>query len=196
MSEQVNTPSNQVQLPKDCGNNCNHHNHHACCRSHHRIGRFIGLLVILGIGFMAGKSFGFEHGWCHESSPDFISGKPIDSDKISKMAVKRIDHMLTDVDASKEQKAKAIEIVKNSVLNGTSLADTLRNNHLKMMALLSAKEIDKVAIEELRSNQSKTMDELSKQATQTMVDVAEVLSPEQRTKLSEKLAKHGDWMHN
>ena len=192
MNEQVNTPSNQQQQP----NSCNNQYPHRHCHGPRRIGRFFGLLVILGIGFMAGKSFGFEHGWCHEGPPGFVSGRPIDAEQMSKMAEKRIDHMLAEVDASKEQKSKAEEIVKKSVLNGAALADTLRDNHQKMLALLSAKEIDKVALETLRANQSKTMDELSKQATQTMIDVAEVLSPEQRSKLSEKLAKHGDWMHN
>ena len=192
MSEQVNTPSNQQPQP----NNCNNNHHHHCCRGPHRIGRFIGLLVILGIGFMAGKSFGFDHGWCHEGSPDFISGKPIDSAQMIKVAEKRIDHMLTEIDASKEQKAKAVEVVKKSILNGTPLADTLRSNHQKMIALLSAKEIDKVAVEQLRTNQSKAIDDLSKQATQAMLEIAEVLSPDQRAKLSEKLSKRGDWMHN
>jgi Spy/CpxP family protein refolding chaperone len=32
--------------------------------------------------------------------------------------------------------------------------------------------------------------------TQTMLAVAEVLTPEQRAKLSEKMTKHGGWMHN
>jgi Spy/CpxP family protein refolding chaperone len=145
---------------------------------------------------MAGKSFGFEHGWCHEGSPGFASGKPIDPEQMSKMAEKQLDHLLSEVDATKEQKAKATEIVKKSVAIGAPIAEQMRSNHLKMMTLLSSKEIDKAAIEQLRVDQLKTMDEASKHMTQTMLAIAEVLTPEQRAKFSEKMAKHGGWMHN
>jgi Spy/CpxP family protein refolding chaperone len=166
------------------------------CHGKHRMGRFIGLLVILGIGFMAGKSFGFEHGWCHQGAPGFASGKPINPEQMSKMAEKRLEHLLSEVDANKEQKAKAAEIIKKSVAAGAPTAEQMRANHQKMMALLSSKEIDKAAVEQLRIDQLKTMDEVSKHMTQTILEIAEVLTPEQRAKLSEKLAKHGGWMHN
>jgi Spy/CpxP family protein refolding chaperone len=145
---------------------------------------------------MAGKSFGFEHGWCHDGPVNFVSGKPIDSAQLSKMAEKRIEHMLSEVDASKEQQAKATEIVKKSVLNGVPLADQMRDNHQKILTLLNAKEIDKPAIEQLRGEQVKTMDEISKQMTQTILAIAELLTPEQRAKLAENMSKHGGWIHN
>jgi Spy/CpxP family protein refolding chaperone len=145
---------------------------------------------------MAGKSFGFEHGWCHDGPASFVSGKPVDPEQMSKMAEKRIDHMLSEVDASKEQKAKATEIVKKSVLNGAPLAEQMRGNHEKILTLLKAKEIDKAAVEQLRIEQLKTMDEISKQMTQTMLAVAELLTPEQRAKIAENMTKHGGWMHN
>lgn len=195
MTEQ-NTTTNQNE-PNN--GSCHHRTGSGrSCHGKHRVGRFIGLLVILGIGFMAGKSFGFgaEHGWCHEGAPSFFSGKPIDQEKMSQMAGKHIEHMLAEVDASKEQKTKASEIVKKSVLNGAPLLEQMRDNHQKVFTLLKAKEIDKAAIEQLRTEQLKTMDEMSKQMTQTMLAIAELLTPEQRDKLSEKMAKHGDWMHN
>ena len=194
MNEQDTTTTNQTEQKNGCCHNYHYSVHH--CHGKHRFARFIGMMAILGIGFMAGKCFAFEHGWCHDGQPGFISGKPIDPEQLSKMADKRIEHMLSEVDASKEQIAKAAEIVKKSVLSGAPLAEQMRGNHQKMMALLSAKEIDKVAVEQLRVDQLKTMDEISKQVTQTMLSVAELLTPEQRTKLSEKMTKHGAWMHN
>ncbi len=194
MNEQVTTPPNQPDQNGGCCHNRNRSDRH--CHGRHRIGRFIGLLVVLGIGFMAGKSFGSEHGWCHEGAPGFASSKPIDPEQMSKMAEKRLDHLLSEVDASKEQKAKAAEIVKKSVATGAPIAEQIRSNHQKMMALLSSKEIDKTAIEQLRVDQLKTIEEASKHMTQTMLAIAEVLTPEQRAKFSEKMAKHDDWMHN
>jgi Spy/CpxP family protein refolding chaperone len=65
-----------------------------------------------------------------------------------------------------------------------------------MLTLLKAKEIDKAAIEQLRVEQLKTMDEVSKHMTQTILAVADLLTPEQRAKLAENMSKHGGWMHN
>jgi Spy/CpxP family protein refolding chaperone len=194
MNEQVTTPPTQPEQNNNCCHNRPGTGRH--CHGKHRLGRFIGLLVILGIGFMAGKSFGFEHGWCHEGAPGFASGKPINPEQMSKMAEKRLDHLLSEVDATKEQKAKAAEIIKKSVASGAPTAEQLRGNHQKMMALLSSKEIDKAAVEQLRVDQLKTMDEVSKHMTQTILEIAEILTPEQRAKLSEKMAKHGGWMHH
>ncbi len=140
MTEQDTTATNQPEQKSGCCHNQRHSDRH--CHGKHRIGRFIGLLAILGIGFMAGKSFGFEHGWCHDGASNFLSGKPVDPEQMSKMAEKRIEHMLSEVDASKEQKAKAAEIVKKSVLNGAPLADQMRSNHEKILTQLKAKEID------------------------------------------------------
>jgi len=189
MTEQNTTLNNQTEKKNNCCSNRN-------CHGKHRIGRFIGLLAILGIGFMAGKSFGFEHGWCHEGPTNFLSGKPVDPEQMSKMAEKHIDHMLSTVDASKEQKTKAGEIVKKSVLNGAPLAEQMRANHEKLLTQMKAKEIDTAAIEQLRIDQLKTMDEISKQMTQTLLAIAELLTPEQRAKLAENMSKHGGWMHN
>ena len=194
MNEQDTNATNQTEQKNGCGHN--RHNSGQHCHGKHRFARFIGILAILGIGFMAGKCFAFGHGWCHEGPSDFISGKAIDSEKMSKMAEKHIEHLLSEVDASKEQKAQAVDIVKKSVLNGAPLAEQMRGNHQKILALLNAKDIDKAAIEQLRVEQLKSMDEISKQMTQTMLAVAEVLTPEQRAKLSEKMTKHGGWMHN
>jgi Spy/CpxP family protein refolding chaperone len=192
MTEQDTTTTNPTEQKN--GRCQQHSDRH--CHGKRRVGRFIGLLAILGIGFMAGKSFGFEHGWCHDRAADFASAKSIDPEQISKMAEKRIDHMLSKVDASKEQKAKAAEIVKKSVLNGAPLAEQMRGNHEKILTLLKAKEIDKAAIEQLRIDQSKTMDDISKQMTQTILAIAELLTPEQRAKLVDDINRHGDWMHN
>ena len=194
MNEQDTTATNQAEQKNGCCHQHNHSNRH--CHGKHRIGRFVGLLAIIGIGFMAGKSFGSEHGWCHEGPANFASGKPIDAGQMSKMAERRIEHMLSEVDASKDQKAKAAEIVKKSVENAAPLAEQMRGNHEKLLTLLKAKEIDKAAVEQLRIEQLKAMDEVSKQMTQTMLALAELLTPEQRAKLAENMTKHGGWMHN
>jgi len=100
------------------------------------------------------------------------------------------------VKANDAQKAQATAIVKASVEKGAPLAEKLRGNHEQMRKLMSAATIDKAAIETLRAEQIKLVDEASKLATQTMQDIAEVLTPEQRAKLAEKMEKRHGWMHH
>jgi Spy/CpxP family protein refolding chaperone len=120
----------------------------------------------------------------------------MDAEMMDKMAQKRVQHLLSEVDASKEQKAKASEIVKLSVQKGEPLAKQMHDNHQKFKGLLQAKVIDKAAVEQFRADQMKSMEDASKQMTQTLLDIAELLTPEQRVKLSEKMDKHGGWMHH
>ena len=125
-----------------------------------------------------------------------MSGKPVDAERMGKFADKRMQHMLSEVKASDAQKEKASAIVKASLTKGAPLAEKMRDNHVQLRKLMSAATLDKAAIETLRAEQVKLVDEASKLATQTMQDVAEVLTPEQRTKLAEKMEQRHGWMHH
>ncbi len=198
MSEQTTTTQDTNTENKDrcCGSNRHEHR----CHGGHRgrcFGKFLGIMLVFGLGFFAGKSFACEPGWGHHGGPEaFMSGKPVDVEQANKFADKRMQHMLKEVKASDEQKAKASAIVKASVEKGAPLAEKMRDNHVQMRKLMSAATIDKAAIEALRAEQVKLVDEASKLATQTMQDVAEVLTPEQRAKLAEKMEQRGGWMHH
>lgn len=123
-----------------------------------------------------------------------MAGKPMDTERMGKFADKRMQHMLDEVKASDAQKSKAAGIVKASLTKGAPLAEKMRDNHVQMRKLMAAATLDKAAIETLRVEQMKLADEASKLMTQTMQEVAEVLTPEQRAKLEEKMGKRG-WMH-
>ena len=199
MKEQNNNTTSVNTSTGESDNKCASHrktcgdNH---CGGRHRLGRFVGLIALLGIGFLAGNAFSSESDWRHHGHG---AGGAIDIDKVSKMAGKRLQHMLDDVDASDEQKAKATEIVKQSLTDGAPMAKQLRDSRQQFGKLLAAPTLDKAAIEKLRAEQIRGADEISKLAMQTIVDVAEVLTPEQRTKLAEKMAKRMEhrrgWMH-
>lgn len=196
MSEQTpNTQDTNKETQGRCGGRHEHH-----CHSGHRgrcFGKVLGIMLVFGLGFFAGKSYACEPGFGHHGGPEaFMSGKPMDVEQMNKFAEKGVKHMLDDVKANDEQKAKATAIVKASVEKGAPLADKLRGNHEQMRKLMSAATIDKAAIEALRAEQIKLADEASKLATQTMQDIAEVLTPEQRAKLAEKMEKRHGWMHH
>ncbi|MDD5471497.1 MAG: hypothetical protein PHP05_06240 [Sideroxydans sp.] len=48
----------------------------------------------------------------------------------------------------------------------------------------------------MRAEQIKLADDASKRMTSTMLAVADVLTPEQRAKLAEKMEKRRGWMHH
>jgi Spy/CpxP family protein refolding chaperone len=198
MSEQITTTQDTNTEGKDrC---CGSHRHERHCHGGHRgrcFGKVLGIMLVFSLGFFAGKSYACEPGWGHHEGPEaFMSGKPMDVEQMNKFADKRTQHMLDEVKASDTQKAKASAIVKASVEKGAPLAEKLRDNHHQIGKLMSAATIDKAAIEALRAEQIKLMDETSKLATQTMQDIAEVLTPEQRAKLAEKMGKRHGWMHH
>ncbi|MFA6015657.1 MAG: Spy/CpxP family protein refolding chaperone [Gallionellaceae bacterium] len=198
MNEQTTTTqdSNTVNKDRCCGSNGHEHR----CHGGHRgrcIGKVLGVMLMFGLGFFAGKSFACEPGFGHHGGPQaFMSGKPLDVEQANKFADKRMQRLLKEVKASDAQKAKAGEIVKASVAKGAPLADKMRDNHVQMRKLMSAATLDKATIEALRAEQIKLADEASKLMTQTMQDVAEVLTPEQRAKLADKMEQRHGWLHH
>lgn len=204
MSEQENTEIKDNVVDGKSNNEargrCGHHHHHRDCGNGHHcrggrgIGKFIAMLVIFGLGFFAGHAYSCEHGG-RGGPAAFMSGMPFDAERVGKFADKRLLEALDDVKANDEQKAKASEIIKASLSQGVPLAEKIRDNHQQFAKLMSAATLDKTAIEALRAEQMNLVDEASKLATQTAQDVAELLTPEQRSKFAERAGKHRGWMH-
>lgn len=161
---------------------------------YHRVRSFgKALMAVLAVSGLAACG----HGW-HDGGPAaFMSGKPVDAERMSKFADKRLQHMLDEVKASDAQKAKASEIAKTTVAKGVPLAEKMRDNHQQLGKLMLAATLDKAAIETLRAEQMRLADEVSKLATQTILEISELLTPEQRAKLAEKMEKrHGGKHHS
>ena len=184
MSDQTNTQETNNETRGCCSSKQDHH-----CRRGHRVARVIGILAVFGIGFLSSQVMACGHGMGHGGPEAFTSGKPMDAKHMGKFADKRMQHMLDEVKASDAQKEKASVIVKASLEKGAPLAEKMRDNHVQMRKLMSAATLDKAAIEAMRVEQIKLADEVSKQMTSTMLAVAEVLTPEQRAQLAEKMEK-------
>ncbi len=97
-----------------------------------------------------------------------------------------VSWMLADIDATAEQKAKIAAIVKKT--SGELLP--MRKQHMEArrqsIALLSAATIDRAKLEKLRAEQLQLGESTSKLLLQSMIEGAEVLTPEQRTKIAAK----------
>ena len=65
----------------------------------------------------------------------------------------------------------------------------------KQMAVLTAPTVDAAAAESVRQQMLAQHDAMSKQMTQTMVAVANVLTPEQRAKFAERMKQRAEHRH-
>jgi periplasmic protein CpxP/Spy len=108
----------------------------------------------------------------------------IDS-RIEAMTARR----LADIDATAEQKSRITTIMKGAANDLSSLRGQGRDLRRKSMALLSAPTIDRAQLEALRVQQVQLHETVSRRMLQAMADAAEVLTPEQRAKLAERMQK-------
>jgi Spy/CpxP family protein refolding chaperone len=149
------------------------------------IATLIGSLA-LGAGASA-----FAHGpggW-HGGRGGFCAmhGGPIDPETAAKRAEFRVKFMLNEVGASEAQQAKAAEIVRAAATELAPLREKHRTARREAIEFLSQPTIDRNGLEALRAEQMRLADAVSKRMVQTMADVAEVLTPEQRAALAEKM---------
>lgn len=100
--------------------------------------------------------------------------------------------MFDKVDASDDQKAQARAIVSHAVDDLVPLVQEHRQGREALVAELTKAEIDPAAIERIRVTQMELVDRASKDLVGTLAELADVLSPEQRTELLE-MAKR---LHN
>ncbi|MBG6207471.1 Spy/CpxP family protein refolding chaperone [Labrenzia sp. EL_126] len=108
-------------------------------------------------------------------------------DDIKERLTRIVRHVAIEIDATPEQQTEIVSIV-------TPVALGMKENHREfasvsenLRALLLAQEIDRVAIEALRAEKLAVADEISKTLTAMIVDVAAVLTPEQRAQLDERI---------
>ncbi len=107
----------------------------------------------------------------------------------------RVERMFTEVGASDEQKARAREIVQASMAEMQAMRPVNREGMTEMRALLSAETIDRERIEQHRAARHAQAEQRSKLMTRTLADLAEVLTPAQRSEAAKSLIRMGGGHH-
>lgn len=109
------------------------------------------------------------------------------------MAGRHLDRMLDRVDATDEQRAKIRDISRAARNDVEKLTDVLQPLRKSAVDALAAPTVDRATVEGIRTRLSGVTDEISKRVTTAMLDVAQVLTPEQRAKIGEdmKSRRHG-----
>lgn len=98
-----------------------------------------------------------------------------------------LKHMFVEMNATPEQQQRITPIVKQAITDLAPLRKQLQGTREQAMGLMSAEQIDRAAIEQLRASRLQSADTISRRMTQAMADIAEVLTPEQRKALAERM---------
>ena len=98
-----------------------------------------------------------------------------------------IDHMLDGLNASDAQRSQIKQIAAQAAADLKAQAAAGRGQRQRGMQIFTAPTVDAAAAEQLRQQMLQQHDQMSRRVTQAMVAVANVLTPEQRAKVGERM---------
>lgn len=131
-----------------------------------------GVLVVV----TALSACGHRHHRTHEG---------VSPERVTKM----VDKVFSRVDASDDQKSRISTIANKAVIELKPMRQSIRQARTEAMTLLSADPIDRGAIDGLRAQQMETANLASTVMSEALADIAEVLTPEQRLQVHDKLSE-------
>lgn len=152
----------------------------------------LGGVAVAAMAAFAGVAVHAESGpgMMRDGGPGWMMGKPgtpIPVDRIER----RADKMLKKLDATPEQTSKVHAIIEAAAKDFDAARKTTTGGPDSVRKLLSAPQVDRAAVETLRTQHLAEMDQTSKVVTKALVDMADVLTPEQRMKLASMQMEHG-----
>ncbi len=126
-------------------------------------------------------NYGGGHGGHHKGLSD-LSDEELEA-RIERM----VKHVAIEIDATEEQQNRITALVTAAAKDLKPVHDRLRATGKEIHDLLLADPIDRTALEKLRAERLAEAETISKNLVGALADVAEVLSPEQRKVLDERI---------
>jgi len=130
----------------------------------------------------------------HHRSPDHGPGghgpRAMSPERVDARMDRMAERLVRWVDGTADQKERIAAIGKAAAKDLRDLRGQGGDLHRRAMDLLKAQSIDRAAIEDLRSQQMAVADAVSRRTSAALADTAEVLTPEQRIKLAERMQSH------
>lgn len=144
--------------------------------------------VATGIGLRAWAQAGGPGGW-HRAG---FMGAPLDPAMLDAHLDRLLKHLYVEIDATDAQKQQLAPIVKSAARDLLPVRAQMHDARRQAVELLAQDTIDRAALEALRADQLKLAEQASRRFTQALADVADVLTPEQRRQVAERIsAWHG-----
>jgi periplasmic protein CpxP/Spy len=138
---------------------------------------FAGIAALGGLGLLGAQVQ--AHGWGRH--------RALDPEERARRLDYRIGRLVRDVGGTPEQKQRLVAIASAAMADLQPLRDQARQARLRSLQLLAAPVIDRSALEQQRLLQIQALDARSRRTVQAMADAAEVLTPEQRAKVAERM---------
>ncbi|MEO5845962.1 MAG: Spy/CpxP family protein refolding chaperone [Caldimonas sp.] len=98
-----------------------------------------------------------------------------------------IDHLLDGLNASEAQRSQIKQLASAAATDLKAQAEVGRGLRQRAMQAFTAPTVDAAAAEQVRQQMLQQHDQTSRRMTQAMLDVARVLTPEQRARLGERM---------
>ena len=98
-----------------------------------------------------------------------------------------VDHMLDGLNATDAQRSQIKQIAMAAAADLKAQREGARGMREKGMQIFAAPTVDAAAAEALRQQMSAQHEQASKRRLQAMLDVAKVLTPQQRAKIGERM---------
>ena len=144
--------------------------------------------VTAGIGITALAEGGGHWRW---QRGGFL-GASLDPAMMDEHLDRMLKHLYVEIDATDAQKQQLAPIVKGAAQDLLPLRAKMHDARRQAVALLSQESIDRAAIETLRAGQLQLAEQASKRLAQALADVADVLTPDQRKQVAERIGRwHG-----
>jgi Spy/CpxP family protein refolding chaperone len=141
-----------------------------------------GGAIVLGAALVGGTAVAWAHSRWGDPS------------KIATHIEHRVRNTLEDVGATAAQQDQVAEIFKTAAQDLRALKDQHRSGHAELHEILAGPSLDRNRLEMLRVEHIALADEASKRITLALADAAEILTPEQRAAVADKMAKrHRHW---
>jgi protein CpxP len=182
MSDTVNSPG------PDAGPNTP-----KTCRGRRRGAALIVVLVVAASLTGAAITSAFSHGpgfgpgFGHRFGHGGMMGESFDPAQAEERADRMVRHMAIELDATDAQQDKLRAVVKAAVKDLIPLREKVQSARLKARELLTQPTVDRAEIEKFRTEQVALADTFSKRFAQAVADAADVLTPDQRRKLNDRL---------
>ncbi len=123
----------------------------------------------------------------------FFHRRPKTIEDAQKRAERMAKHFAIEVDANSEQTEKLVELARGVAGDVFPIRKSIKEVRKEGIEILTAENVDRARLEELRTEQFDKFDEMSKRLTTALADAAEVLEPKQRQELAERAKEWRGW---